>query len=34
MQILDAYAESFCIITPGGVLWRRVLYKYMLGGYV
>ena len=30
MQILDAYTESFCIITPGSFLYRRVLYKYML----
>ena len=30
MQILAAYTESFCIITPGGFLYRRVLYKYML----
>jgi len=31
MQTLAAYTESFCIITPGGFLYRRVLYKYMLG---
>ena len=30
MQILAAYTESFCIITPGGFLYRGVLYKYML----
>ena len=32
MQTLAAYTESFCIITPGGFLYRRVLYKYMLEG--
>jgi hypothetical protein len=31
MQSVAAYTESFCIITPGGFLYRRVLYKYMLG---
>jgi hypothetical protein len=30
MQVLAAYTESFCIITPGSFLYRRVLYKYML----
>jgi hypothetical protein len=30
MQVLAAYTESFCIITPGSLLYRRVLYKYML----
>ena len=30
MQTLAAYTESFCIITPGSFLYRRVLYKYVL----
>ena len=30
MQIMTAYTESFCIIAPGGYVYRRVLYKYML----
>jgi len=33
MQVLAAYTESFCIITPGSFLYRRVLYKYMLARY-
>lgn len=30
--IIPYIIESFCIITPGSFFYRRVLYKYMLGG--